>query len=343
MTKFLANWEVEADIILEPETPFLRYSHPTGRFTAFIRNVPEQRNDSTFLSMQFIFDAPSLLEAKEVGEPLAKEFLDHLALSSNLKVRLRRLFQIFNWEPSLQMRECLIYSPAYANDDAPYEAFDRSLLETVSLLQTIEPSPRVKRAMKWFSNGIAAKAPDDQFAFFWFAIELVAQVVKEASPVPDRCPNCGGPLHCSACDATPLHRPYPKQAIEQLFKKYVNGDPATLYQRASRARNSLMHGEDVATIETNLQIDFPELVDALGHLAWVAIINQFAPVLIGNTPRFLSTSRYVHMNMSGVAHMQLGFWPDFDNPDPGHFPKIEFSMVRYPPSSGPEEPPSTPG
>jgi hypothetical protein len=333
MTKFLANWEVEADIILPPETPFIRYNHPAGSYTAFLRNIPEQRTDLTFLSMQFIFDAPSLLESKDVGERSAKEFLDHLALTSNLKVRLRRLFQIFNWEPSLGIRECLIYSPGYANDDAPYEALEQSLLETVSLLQTQDLNHRVRRAMKWFSNGIAAKAPDDQFAFFWFVIELVAQVVKEPSPVPDKCPTCGGPLHCSACDVTPLHRPYPKQAIEQLFNKYVNDEPASFYQRASRARNLLMHGEDVATIEATLQIDFPKLVDAMGHLAWIAILNQFVPALIGRTPHLLHTSRYVHMNMSGVAHMQLGFIPNFENPDPAHFPKVEFTMTTYPQSS----------
>jgi hypothetical protein len=84
MTRFLANWEVETDITLPSQTPFIRYDHPAGAYTVFLRNIPERRNDRTFLSMQFIFDAPSIAESKEIAEPLAKEFLDHLAFASNL-------------------------------------------------------------------------------------------------------------------------------------------------------------------------------------------------------------------------------------------------------------------
>ena len=58
----------------------------------------------------------------------------------------------------------------------------------------------------------------------------------------------------------------------------------------------LMHGDEVDAIESPLEMEFPELVNAMGHLAWVSILNQFAPSLINKAPRFLSTSRYVYMN-----------------------------------------------
>jgi hypothetical protein len=61
--------------------------------------------------MQVVFDAPSLQQAKATGQRLAKEFLDYLSFVSNLKVRLRRIPQIFNWELGTGMRECLQYSP----------------------------------------------------------------------------------------------------------------------------------------------------------------------------------------------------------------------------------------
>ena len=131
MTRFLANWEVESDIVLPSEIPFLRYEHPHSNYTAFLRNIPERRNELTYLSMQLIFEAPSLMDAKSVGEALAKEFLDYLSFASNLKIRLRTVIQIFNWEPNqTNVREALYYSPSYAQDDAPYEALDQSLLDT---------------------------------------------------------------------------------------------------------------------------------------------------------------------------------------------------------------------
>jgi hypothetical protein len=331
VTRFLANWEVESDIILPSEIPFLRYEHPHSTYTAFLRNIPERRNELTSLSMQLIFEAPSLMDAKSVGEALAKEFLDYLSFASNLKARLRAVIQIFNWEPNQSdMREALYYSRSYAQDDAPYEAPDQSLLDTIAILQSQPVSPRLRRALKWFANGVRTLFPDDQFAYFWFVIELVAQHIKEPSPVPDKCPSCRTPLYCPMCGATPLHRPYPKQAIEQLFHKYITDEPADFYALASEARNLLLHAEEVATIEVRCKIEFPRLVNDLGRLAYVAIFNQFAPVLMHKRPTFLQASHFVHMNMSGVAHMQVGFLADLNNPNPATFPKVELTRHTAP-------------
>ena len=52
MTRFLANWEVESDIILPQQIPFVRHEHPAGTYTVFLRNLPETRHGITFLSMQ---------------------------------------------------------------------------------------------------------------------------------------------------------------------------------------------------------------------------------------------------------------------------------------------------
>jgi len=343
MTCFLGNWEVETDIVLPEGVPFLRYDHPSARYSVYLRNIPEKRHELTYLSMQVVFDAPSLAEAKPTGEQVAKEFIDHLSLISNLKVRLRDILQIFNWEPGAPgMRECLYFTRSYAHDDAPYEALDRSLLDTMAMLQAQPINPRLRRALKWFGNGVASTYPDDQFAYFWFVIELVAQLIKNPAPVPDKCPTCRGPLYCETCGATPLHRPYPKQAIEQLFTKYVTNDPDMLYNRAISARNMLMHGEEVPAIEAGLEIDFSKLVDHIGALAWTAILNQFIPMLLNKQPNFLQTSQYVHVNLSGTAHMQVGFVPNFDNPDPAHFPKVQFSMIRDPRSEPSQQPPEHP-
>jgi hypothetical protein len=336
MTRFLGNWEVESDIILPEGAAFLRYDHPASSYTVFLRNILGTRNDLTCLSMQFIFDAPSLKEAKSVGEPLAKEFLDYLSLVSNLKLRLRGLLHIFNWEPGSGEREAIYFSRSEAYDDAPYEALQRELLDSVALLQAHAADPRLRRAMKWFASGVASRSPDDQFTFFWLVIELIAQLIKEPSRIPDKCPHCRGPLYCPACNATPLHRPYPKQAIEQLFLKYCPTGPDLFYRRAIEARNMLMHGDEVRAIEAALQIEFPDLVDHMGELAWTSIMNQFVPVLIGKTPLFLQTSRYVHMSVAARGYMRVGFIPNFENPEPSHFPKIDVTIISTPRRPGAE-------
>ena len=329
MPRFLGNWEVESDLVLPEGTPFLRYDRPASTYTVFLRNIRQERGDDlTFISMQLVFDAPALREAKAIGEQFAKEFLDYLAFATNLKVRLRTLLQIYSWEQGSGMREGLIWTRAHAHDDAPYDALTDPILNTVGLLQTHEVPPRLRRALKWFSTGLAARAPDDQFAYFWFVIELVAQLIKEPAPVPDKCPTCRSPLFCETCGTSPVHRPYPKQAIEQLFSRYVKDEPEAAYRRCKSARDMLMHGEDTVAIERELQIEFPDLVNKLGNLAWVALLNQFVPVLLNKQPEFLQTNQYIRVNLSGMAHIQTAFVPNFANPDPAHFPDFKFTLVR---------------
>jgi hypothetical protein len=330
MSRFLANWEVETDLTLSFGQPFVRYDHPNSKYTVFLRNIPGSRNDQTYLSMQFIFDAPSLTEARIMGEEQAKEFLDYLSFTSNLKIRLRTLLQIFDWEPGSDMRDCLYFSRTAANSDAPFEALDRQLLDTAALLQTQAPNPRLRRALKWFANGVASRYRDDQFAYFWFVIEVIAQIMKEPARAPDKCPTCRGPLHCPSCANTPLHRPYPKQAIEQLFARYSSDDNDEFYRHASEARNRLMHGDEIHAIEEALQLDFSDLVNSLGRFAWVSLLNQFVPVLLDKRPMFLETNQYVNFDFSGIAHMRVGFTPNFDDPDPSHFPKIQMSLIASP-------------
>lgn len=338
MTKYLANWEVESDVILPEGIPFLRYDHPAATYTAFLRNIPETRHDLTYLSMQIVFDAPSLKDAQKVGEPLAKEFLDYLSFMTHLKLRLRDIRQIFDWErDSAAGRDAIYFTPNYAHDDAPYDMLTQPVLDTITMLQQQPTNPRLRRALKWFSNGVSSQYYDDQFAYFWFVIELVAQLMKDTSPVPDRCTTCHTPMYCPTCESSPLHRPYPKQAIQQLFGKFVKDPTDIFYRHATEARNMLMHGDEVSAVEQKLGIDFAKLVDHLGRLAWAAIFNQYTPGLVGKTPFLIQTNQYVHMNMLGAAFVQTGFAPNFDNPDPAHFPKIDFT-VEFSRRSPPTEP-----
>lgn len=334
MTRIMANWDVEADITLPDDTPFLRYDHPQDRYTVFLRRAPSEENNPLKHSLQIVCDAPSLREAHDITETHAREFLDYLTYSSNLRTRLGKPQQIFNWEPSSAehgMRDALYYHTSPA-DEPPFAAIEPTLLESIALLQRSDIDPRLRRALKWFSNGIAAPYQDDQFTFFWFVLELVSQIVRDVTPVPDRCPKCREPLFCQECNASHLHRPYPKQAVEALFEKTISGDWHLLHGRAFRARNMLLHGDELKNIELELGMEFPRLIDDIGKFAWVAIFNLFAPSLIGFQPGFYQASTYGRMNIVFSANMQFGFTPDFENPDPASLPKVQLSMkyVEHP-------------
>jgi hypothetical protein len=337
MTRIMANWEAEADITIQDGTPFLRYEHPRGTYTVFLRKAPPEENNPLKLSLQVICDAPSLSEANAITEVYAEEFLDYLSYASNLRTRLGKPQQIFDWEPSSRehgVRDALYYHTSPA-DEPPFAAIEPHLLETIALLQTSDIDTRLRRALKWFSNGIGAQYQDDQFGFFWFVIELVAQIAKEVSPVPDRCPKCREPMYCPSCNASHLHRPYPKHAVEALFEKTVQGEWQVFHRRAFRARNMLLHGDETRKIEQELGIEFHRLVDEVGKFAWIAILNRFAPSLVGTRPGFYQSSTYGRMNVVFAANMQVGYTPDFDNPDPALLPKVQLSMQYYDRPPGP--------
>jgi hypothetical protein len=330
MTQFLANCEVEAHLSLAEGNKVMRYDHPTATYTVFLRDQSvEPGSDPPLLSAQMVFAAPSLREAKFIVQDHMKEFLDYLTLVTNCKFRLHKILQVFNWEPGNGMREAIYYAGS-ADHNIPMPAISGDLFNTIALMQAEAISTRLRRALKWFGNAVASVYQDDQFTYFWFVIEVLAQIIKEPTPVPDRCPVCRGPLHCPACGISHLHRPYPKQAIQQLFAKHVNNGWEKSYAVMNDVRNRLMHGEEVKTIEADLKISFAQVVDDLGKVAWVAIINQFVPRLAGKGVHFIETNTYVHLNMSMGAHIQVGFMPNFNDPKPEHFPKVQLTMTSRP-------------
>jgi hypothetical protein len=100
MTRVMANWEVESDIILPAGTPFVRYDHPGSAYVVFIRPSHEDGAARSTLTLQIIFDAPDLKEARDLSEDPMKEFLDYLTYTSNMRARIGKLQHIFDWEPA---------------------------------------------------------------------------------------------------------------------------------------------------------------------------------------------------------------------------------------------------
>jgi hypothetical protein len=115
--------------------------------------------------------------------------------------------------------------------------------------------------------------------------------------------------------------------------KYIKDDDGTFFARANKLRNLLLHGEEIPAIEKTLGVDFSKEVDKLGQLAWTAILNRFTSGFGGHRPSLLQVSSYVHMKLTSKSHMQFGFTPNFENPDPDHLPAIEMTMISRSASS----------
>jgi hypothetical protein len=70
--------------------------------------------------------------------------------------------------------------------------------------------PAVMLSMRWWARGVSASPTWYQFQFFWYALEILAEHVKPADAVADRCPACPGELYCRECDKVPDASAVPK-------------------------------------------------------------------------------------------------------------------------------------
>ena len=149
----------------------------------------------------------TIAEAKDRGLDVAKEFLRAWTFATSMSFRISALKRIVDWSPGLRERKCIQFS-YHTGFDRPYAALDAATLNSAVRLLNSDLSPTLRRAVRWHANGVTSEYADDQFYYFWLAIELLAIETKAPEPVHDACPKCRGPLFCNSCGIAPTHKPY---------------------------------------------------------------------------------------------------------------------------------------
>ncbi len=302
----VANYEIKSECSVVADDLVLKIKHPKGLYRARIQNIPRLDYTTPFLlSLHLYFDAPTLDEARDIAEDLLADCLNMLVFTTGSAFRRHRIRQIVDATPLEKpgMRSLLMWGDQIEHED-PQPYLREDTVRAIERLLEFDKPPAIRRAMRWFRLGVNAAVPDDQFMNFWFALEIVAEFQKSTDKVPDRCPQCGSPLYCESCATHPVHRPYPKQAIEALLKAVDKEcDDATI-ERLDKTRNSLMHGSTLKEIEDSLPQPHEEIVDILGRLLWRALVHQFPHEMFDGTLEMGYPSTYVHRTVRGVADMK---------------------------------------
>lgn len=332
----VANYEIGSEISVVTDDLVLEIKDPGGAFKARIKNIPRSEFTTPFLlSLHIYFEAPDLEEAQEVAERLMANCLNMLAFTTGSGFRKHRIRQIVDAETSSKgaMRKVLMWGEKVEYDD-PQPFLREENASSIERLLEHNVSPAIVRALRWYRLGIDADSPDDQFIYFWFALEIVAESQKPAEKVHDKCPHCQSPLYCAKCEKHPEHKPYAKQAIRALMKAADQEcDDATL-NLLDKTRNSLMHGATLREIEHALP-DHPDkhAVDILGHILLKALLMQFTKEKFDGTLMMGMPSTYVHFTANAVAHIETVIPIDQD----GHF-DLDFKgmTVEMKPSGPPQ-------
>lgn len=218
--RFVANFEIGSDVSVVADDLVLTINDPSGAFKARIRNIPRSEYTTPFLlSLHIYFDAPDLEQAKEVAEDIMANCLNMLAFTTGSGFRKNRIRQVMDAETSSMgaMRNVLMWGEKVEYED-PQPFLGEDNARSIERLLDHDVSPAIRRALRWYRLGVDASSPDDQFTYFWFALEIVAELQKSTEKVHDKCPHCQSKLYCEKCEKHPSHRPYAKQAIRALMK-----------------------------------------------------------------------------------------------------------------------------
>jgi len=332
----IANYEIESEISVVSDDVRLKLQHPNGQFQARIKNIVRDDYSTPFLlSLQITFEAPSLKEAQDIAQDKLVECLNMLSFATGASVRRHRTKQIVDCTPASGMRDSLVWADSVGHED-PNPFLDEDIIVSIERLLQFDPPPAVRRALRWYRIGIHASVPEDQFQYFWFALEILAEYQKAPEKVTDRCPDCKSPLYCETCKTHPTHRPYAKQAIRALIQAVEKACDEETLEALDKARNALMHGATLKEIENKLPKSGEDIVDVLGRILFKALVHQFPIELFKERIHFGSPTTYVHRTMTGIAHVSTVVPKGEDGElDLDSFTGLKVSMVTDgPPQSG---------
>lgn len=331
-TRFLVEYEIKSHGILDGLEEFV-ICHPRNPSILHLKEkVVDLNEEYAILCAYLLFNEESMEKAHEKSNDLLSEFIDMLTFATSMDFQIHKKVQIIDWTVGVENRSCWVFQK-FPGDERPYKVLNTALLETVQILLSLELPTPMRRALKWFSIGVSAKYMDEQFQCFWFVVEILAQVIKPTEKINDKCSTCGEPLFCQSCNVHPKHKPYAKQAIKHLFSKVVKGDSDKAFSICNDVRNSLLHGDDIESIEKETDTDFDKHVDGIGRTAWYTIQNMLRILLaqrgdqvslhLVETSTFCEIMGHVRANISYQSENP-------DNPRFGEWPTYQFEANKGP-------------
>jgi hypothetical protein len=326
----LADFVLDSDLCLKENSGPFTLDSQDGSYSVIFSNAEHDPAllDSV-LSAQLIFEAASIEEAREPAQRKISEALNFLTYATNRKFVLRALKRIVDWTPGLVQRQVLIYveTPEW---DVAEPALDNIFLDTAQRLMAMGAGEIQQTAMRWYRLAIQSENIEEQFSYFWFALEIAAEALKGTEKVPSKCPKCQSPLLCEKCGEHPTHRRYSGEAIQQVIQLVHPTGSDEVFKTLQLIRHTLMHGGRIASILDQLPCDEQEATNKLSYVTWNAISRMFnkADPSPEQSMTFGYVDNVVRRKIVGSAHVVVGMPGDPNNPRISDFPKINFEVTK---------------
>ncbi|MCJ9701726.1 methylamine utilization protein MauJ [Bradyrhizobium sp. SHOUNA76] len=314
-TRWIADFRIESTLILPPNVPELRIVLPDCELS--IQNASEDDLSKESLAAQLVIGASDIKEAEALADERIREIMDTLSFGTSCPFRFSRPRFLMDWTPGLEIRDMY----AYGGQDGYTERWPELAEDNLTTLATLERCTgiaRLRTPLRWFAAGVRATFPEDQFQYFWFVHELIAEMTKESTRVTDKCPRCRSDLFCPTCNTIPEHRPFQKQAIEASFSRLNISNE--MQRDLFAIRNAIMHGRTRAEIEEEIRTRTPDFeisqaVDFIWRSAFYAIFNALKIKQSESEQMiFGSPDSVVSQTITMKAHMKMGMHGDPNDP-----------------------------
>ncbi|MHA6690317.1 hypothetical protein [Devosia sp. A449] len=305
----------------------------------YIRNVPRKHGEAYFLDLRFVLHASDLASAEIEAKETAEEITHTLSFVSALSVRVHRPVFLIDWELGKAMRDQYVYGHYPLID--PKDGLDATMWKSVQAVSDHEVTAAKRSALRWHTRATRALTHEDQFLYYFFAIEVLAGSEKFVGKVVDQCPTCRGELACPNPECgKPEHRPYPKQKISLLLAEI--GLSAGLTNALLDLRNLLSHGEERKQIDKDMQKHGPgfEIEKAIGIMEKASsdAIHRALDMPPFDPPlTFYYQETAENVTVTPRVHAQIGLPGDPNNPQVYDVWMAEVSMIVTDPKTGEKE------
>ncbi|MCB2063868.1 MAG: hypothetical protein KDE25_10520 [Novosphingobium sp.] len=270
--KVAAQIHVNSSLCLADDGARHTVSEPSGAFVATISNNPDAGPFARrALQVEMVFDAPNLDDVRDLALDKLVPLLNALAFTTGASFSDPVVIQAFDWTPGLTEREARYFSSPQASIST--KELSGELLATSERVMAIHADEVSRSAMRWYRLGLGAKDLEEQFSYFWYAVEIVAEALKESGKIAPKCPQCAADLFCPKCNSVPMRRRFGTEAIRDLICSVAPSEADTdeLVQTLSKIRNTLQHGRSISSISDRLPCTKEQAVNVLSRIAWRGI------------------------------------------------------------------------
>ena len=179
-TRWLSDYLVELELLLKPHAEKITYIHPEELFEIHLSNARSGEDGTGFLSAQVIVPAADIQTAERNTQTYLEKFLHLCSFITSTGYTIFSRLHLTDWTPGQHQRQQYAYTRQTKSE--LFTELSAELLDTARMLQSWGVTPVLERSLRWFSAAVRARIMDDQFQFFWFVIELVAEATKNNRP-----------------------------------------------------------------------------------------------------------------------------------------------------------------